>query len=188
MGAERPEKETAMSDATRELRTRAEILHHRILRGDHQAMGRLRILPRFRKATYEELVPASVRRADCLSVLAAELGFATWTQAKLALTGAGAVQDFGALLCPERCGAHLNLWFRNYADAAAVRETRQGYLLAFHQQYFVVDRWYIESLGLDPADPDWKAMGFDWVRPGSVEARTRLYSKLVARLPREDER
>jgi hypothetical protein len=48
-----------------------------------------------------------------------------------------------------------------------------------------VDRFYIESLGLDPDDHDWQAIGFDWVRPRDVDARTRLYAKLVAALPRE---
>ena len=51
--------------------------------------------------------------------------------------------------------------------------------------WWVVDRYFIETLGLDPDDPDWKMIGFDWVRQADVAARTRLYSKLVAQLPRE---
>jgi hypothetical protein len=58
-------------------------------------------------------------------------------------------------------------------------------LLGYKRQYVVVDQYFIESLGLDPADPDWDALGFDWVRPKNVAARSRLYSKLVSRLPRE---
>lgn len=60
-----------------------------------------------------------------------------------------------------------------------------GYLLACRRQYLVVDGYFIESLGLDPNDPDWKAIGYDWVRPSDVAARSRLYPKLVAGLPRE---
>jgi hypothetical protein len=66
-----------------------------------------------------------------------------------------------------------------------MRKSGGGYLLAYRNQYFVVDRYYIESLGLDPNDRDWEALGFDWVHPRNVAARTRLYAKLVAAMPRE---
>ena len=55
----------------------------------------------------------------------------------------------------------------------------------YRRQYVVEDRYFIETLGLDPDDADWEAIGFDGVRPAEVAARTRLYSKLVAQLPRE---
>jgi hypothetical protein len=84
---------------------------------------------------------------------------------------------------PQCCG-HLNRWYKTYEEAAAVRKDCRGYLLAYRRQY-VVDRYFIETLSLNPNDPDWEAIGFDWVRPLEVIARTRLYSKLVAQLPRE---
>ena len=43
----------------------------------------------------------------------------------------------------------------------------------------IVDRYFIETLGLDPEDPDWEAIGRDWVRPASLKARERLYAKLI---------
>jgi hypothetical protein len=57
--------------------------------------------------------------------------------------------------------------------------------LGYKRQYVVVDRYFIESLGLDPEDADWQALGFDWVRPKNVAARARLYAKLLALQPRE---
>ena len=149
-------------DAIRELKTRAEILHRRM-----QAEN-----PR-----------SEIRRADCLKKIAAELGFPTWLAARKAISGEGSVEDFGTLLYP-RYGGFINLWFKTYEEAAAVREAKSGYLLAYRRQYLVVDAFYLEALGLDPADPDWAAMGFDWVRPRDVAARTRLYAKLVEALPR----
>ncbi len=172
---------------TQELRTRAEILHHKIQSGDQRSLDRLRALPGYRRATYETLEAAAptIRRTDCLSVLAAELGFENWPEAKRALDGTGPVDNFGTLLCHPRSSAHLNLWFKTHSEATQARAERDGYLLAYRNHYFVADHYYIaDSLQLDPADPDWAAIGYDWARPADPAARTRLYGKLVARLPR----
>jgi hypothetical protein len=40
---------------------------------------------------------------------------------------------------------------------------------------------------LDPRDPDWRRLGFDWVQPAGMAARTRLYGALLAHYPREKE-
>jgi hypothetical protein len=175
-------------DAIRELKTRAEILHRRIQTNDHRAVGRLRLLPQFRRASYEQLTAAAsvIQRRDCLTVIAAELGFASWPAAKTAIAGDSPVEDFGTLLYPgHRVAGHLNRWYKTYEEAVADRASSGGYLLGYKRQYVVVDHYFIESLGLDPADPDWEALGFDWVRPKNVAARSRLYAKLVDRLPRE---
>jgi len=179
-------------DAIRELKTRAEILHRRIQANDHCAIGRLRVLPDFRRASYEQLAAATttIQRRDCLSVIAAELGFPSWPQAKGAIfgggPGVGPGADFGTMLYPGHlCAGHINRWYKTYEEAAADRAASGGYLLGYKHQYLVVDRYYIESLGLDPADPDWEVLGFDWVRPKDIGARSRLYSKLVGCLPRE---
>jgi hypothetical protein len=43
----------------------------------------------------------------------------------------------------------------------------------------IVDRFYIESLGLDPDDPAWERIGRDWIRPADPQARAQLYRQLV---------
>ena len=179
-------------DAIRELKTRAEILHRRIQTNDRRAVGRLRVLPQFRRSSQEHLAAATntIQRRDCLTVIAAELGFDSWPQAKAAIAGDGLLvgpgADFGTMLYPgHRCAGHINRWYKTYEDATADRALSGGYLLAYKRQFVVVDRYFIESLGLDPSDPDWEALGFDWARPASVPARSRLYAKLVACLPRE---
>jgi hypothetical protein len=55
-----------------------------------------------------------------------------------------------------------------------------SYLLAYKRHFFIVERFYIEALGLDPEDPDWRAIGWDWAKPRSVAARRRLYAKVLA--------
>lgn len=146
-----------MRDAIQELRTRARILQRRSDR------RRLR---------------------ECLGEVARQCGFPNWPAAKRALSGNGAVEDFGTLLWEKRCGGHFNRWYSNYETATEDRAMTNGYLLAYGRQYFVVDRYYIETLGLDPEDRDWQELGFDWVRPKDSAARSRIYAKLVNRLPR----
>jgi len=167
-----------MHDAVQELRIRAELLHHLAKNNDPRA------LQRFRKSAV--FSPGNVRRRDCLTVLATELGFENWPHAKRALSGEP-VTDYGTLLYPKRCDGHLNLWFRTHTEAAGARQGRQGYLLAYRREFVVVDRWFIESLGLNPDDPEWQTLQFDWTRndPSCIGARARLYAKLVAMLPAE---
>ncbi len=165
-----------MRDAVQEIHVRAEIVHHRAAAGDPATLRRFRKLADFD--------PTCVRRRDCLAVLAAEMGFLNWPEARRVLRGEPA-SNFGTLLCPKRCCGHLNLWYKTREEAAGMREQRGGFLLAFRHQFLVVDRYYIESLRLDPEDPDWEAIGFDWTRPGCEAPRARLYSKLLATLPLE---
>ena len=176
-----------MTDSIRELKIQAEILHKRIKAQDGRSVQRLRILAGRRRPSDEQLarMAATIRRRDCLSVIAAESGFSSWRQARAAMTGDGEAAEFGTLLYPV-CGAGFNRWYARYEEAASVRQACQGYLLAYKRQYLVVDRYYIESLGLDPDDADWDALGFDWVRPANLAARTRLYNKLVAGLRKKD--
>ncbi len=147
-----------MTNALRELKIRAEILH-------------------------KQSTEPSVRLRDCLNQVARNWGFSSFLTARAMLTGAADASEFGALLYPKH-GPTLNAWYADYAKAKEDREKSQGYLLAWKKNFIVVGRNFIESLGLDPDDPDWAAIGYDWAVPRNVSARTRLYTKLVAALPR----
>jgi hypothetical protein len=167
-----------MHNAVQELRIRAELLHHRAKSNDDVT------LRRFSKLGL--LNSGDIRRRQCLEVIAIELGFANWPQAKRVLSGEP-VTDYGTLLYPNRCAAHLNLWYREHEEASVVREARQGYLLAYRRVFVVVDRYFIESLGLEPEDAAWEPLHFDWTSDdqGCGEARATMYAKLVATLPPE---
>jgi hypothetical protein len=70
--------------------------------------------------------------------------------------------------------AILSRWFTTYEDARASREAEGGYLLPYKHQFFVTTSEAIRELGLDPEDPDWARIGWDWVRPRDAEAWERL--------------
>jgi hypothetical protein len=71
----------------------------------------------------------------------------------------------------------LNRWFRDYDDARTAREREGGILLPYRDQYFVASEAAVLELGLDPADPDWERIGWDWVRPSDRQAWERLRMK-----------
>lgn len=147
-----------MTDALRELKIRAEILH-------------------------KDQRDGVLRRRDCLNQVARAWGFSSFIAAKAMFNGEPGAVEFGTLLYPKY-GPTLNAWYADYEKARQHREARGWYLLAYRNDILVVDRTYVASLRLDPDDPDWPEMGYDWVRPLSVPARCRLYSRLVAGLPR----
>jgi hypothetical protein len=68
----------------------------------------------------------------------------------------------------------LNRWFTSYEDAYAAREAEGGYLFPYEHHFFVTTPTAIRELGLDPRDPDWERIGWNWVRPLDPDAWERL--------------
>jgi hypothetical protein len=93
--------------------------------------------------------------------------------------------DAGPLMYVETMDAFLNQWCSTYEEARTLREAEGGYLLPFKRQFFVTVAGAIVELGLDPDDPNWKRIGWDWVRPLDSEAwellRDKRRSVLAAR-------
>lgn len=154
----------------------ARILHRRIQQGDPAALRSVRALREFADTPSSQL-PAAIQRKHCLSASALRVGFRSWQHACAVL--ADRDEDYGTTLYPSRCYGHTNIWSADYGEAQQIRAQHGGYLLAYRRQFLVVDAGFIDSLGLDPRDPDWDAMGRDWVRPADRSARARLYEKLV---------
>lgn len=169
-----------MIDPTRELKARAEVLHHAAKAGRDDAHARLRVLPELRAATRDALArfAETMQRKHALAVVAREVGFAGWEHALRVLDGDGDA-DFGTFLYPKATGT-FNSWFTSYDEAAAQRARTGGFLLAHGRHFFVADDVLVEDLGLDPRDEDLAAIGRDFVRPRDAAARRRLYGKLIA--------
>ena len=71
----------------------------------------------------------------------------------------------------------LNRWFSTYDEARVARHSDGGYLFPYRHQFFVARAEAVRELGLDPKDPDWERIGWDWVRPLDVAAWQRLKEK-----------
>lgn len=74
--------------------------------------------------------------------------------------------------------AFVNRWFRTYEEASASRASEGGYLFPYKNQFFVTESEAVRELGLDPADPDWALIGWDWVKPFDEKAWARLRKKV----------
>ena len=166
-----------MAGVISDLKAQARILHRQVASGNPGAVARVRRLPDLADGDVHA-VAVRTRRRHCLATLARELGFDGWPHASAVLRGTDA-SDFGTLLYPSGAEVHWNVWSASYEEAAAIREDHGGYLLAYRRHFFITDRHFIATLGLDPEDPDWERIGRDWVKPTRPEARERLYWKLI---------
>jgi DNA-binding phage protein len=180
-------------DPVRELKVQAEFLHKRMKAGDLASLARLRVLPEFKQADEALLssMTAEVRRKHGLAVVAREYGFSNWEHALRVLNGDPAESDFGTLLYDKSylAGSILNHWFADDGEARAflVEASREGarrYLLAYRRDFLVVEAHFVKLLGMDPDDPDWRAIGWDWIRPANLIARRRLYQQRILALRR----
>jgi len=160
------------------LKSRARTLHKQARLGDEQALTRLRKTPEFRKSD-DEAVLTTLKRRHCLAAVAREHGFDGWSHATGLING-GEKGGFGTTLYPKGCGGHSNIWSATYDEARQIRAEHGGFLLAYKNQFLVVDEHFIRTMGLDPDDADFDLIGRDWARPADREARTRLYGKLLA--------
>lgn len=82
--------------------------------------------------------------------------------------------QLGPAMYVSGMAAVLNRWFGRYDEARVCLENEGGYLLPFRNQFFVTTSEAIRELGLDPEDPDWERIGYDWVRPRDPDAWARL--------------
>lgn len=148
---------TADTRLLREIRIRATRLLKAARGGDTDALGQLS----FR-----------VKRRHALDVVAQQLCGAPYTDL-IVPSGKAGIAD------PSRffeCGlsAHWNHWFARYDEALEHLKTAGGYLFPFRNQFVIFDEHVLRTLGLDPDDPDWRRIGYNWARPEDAEAFARL--------------
>jgi hypothetical protein len=167
-----------MAGVISDLKAQARILHRQVVARYEPAVARAQQITEL--SGDRASLPSRIKRRHCLTVIARELGFQGWQHAVAVLRGTDS-SDFGTLLYPKGAEVHWNIWSASYDEARAIREQHGGYLLAYRRHFFITDRYFIETLGLDPDDPDWASIGRDWVRPNRADARERLYGKLIRR-------
>jgi hypothetical protein len=91
-----------------------------------------------------------------------------------------AMRSAGPIMWVSGMSVFLNHWFPDYAGARAHLEAEGGFLLPYGTQCFVTCPEAIRERGLDPEDPDWERIGWDWVHPADEAAWMRLRARLDA--------
>ena len=71
----------------------------------------------------------------------------------------------------------VNRWLAKYDQARATLKKEGGFLFPYKSQFFITEREAIRELGLDPDDPDWQLIGWDWAKPLDLVAWERLKKK-----------
>jgi hypothetical protein len=125
-----------------------------------------------------ENVPAGLQLKHALTVIAHEAGFPTWT----ALKNAAEETDFSEIFAAPGLKDSINHWFRNYDEARAHQLANGGVLLPYRDQAFVTSLEVLPRLGYEKDDPDWADIGYDFIRPASPDALTRIKTRLSRRL------
>lgn len=122
----------------------------------------------------------SIKLKHALNIIALENNLLSWSEFKHLLEKRDAMKNKNiyTLLYPKRCGGFSNEWYANYQVAKQHLEQVGGYLLPYKNHFFICTSEYIKTLGLDPNDPDWKAISWDWVHPTCLVAWQRLNSQL----------
>jgi hypothetical protein len=151
---------------------RARLLQRAVQQGDPNALDKLRTL-RELKPLSDQALREQVKRRHCLALLARELGLNGWAHLTT-LWNEPEASDFGSLLYPASCAGHWNIWSASYPEAQQIRAQHGGYLLPYRQQFVIVDRYFIDDLGLDAEAPEWARIGRDWAQPSDLMARHTL--------------
>ncbi|MDO8955065.1 MAG: hypothetical protein Q7V63_09495 [Gammaproteobacteria bacterium] len=138
------------------------------------AITRFQALPEFAECS-AAAIQEQVRRKHALALIAKEAGFSSWNEFKLSSEA-----SILAIFTEIKASAFLNKWFSNYDQAKIEQMKSGGYLLPYNSQCFICEADYIKHIGLNPNDPDWKLMAWDWVKPADSEARERQYKKFLA--------
>lgn len=151
-----------------------------------KAAVRLQKVLRFAGHSVDDIVAAGerVRRKHALAAVAAEKGFSSWAAFKEHCNPERpqipAAFDAAVLFKGHRA-TFLNRWFVDYGQARSSLAEQGGYLFSYRDQYFICEAGFIETLGIDPDDPDWEKIGRNCVEPADDQAWQRLHSKLSAR-------
>ena len=125
--------------------------------------------------------PETPQLKHALAVIAREAGFSGWTELKQARDGL----DFAEFFAAPGLGDSINVWFATYDEAQAFHAVNGGILLPYRRHYFVSSMALLGRLGFEAGHADWAAIGYDFARPASAAAHTRIKAALERRFSRK---
>jgi len=146
-----------MNRSIAELKVRAKKLHKSALSGNQSTLDFLKLTP----SSITDL-----QRKTCLNLLAKRYGFKDWRHAKDVLSGStSSGKDMGQFWYSNQCSSLLNHWFADYHEAKIfLKENPDLYLLPFKNQFMVVAKDFIKTIGLaENNDAAWTHIHHDMV-------------------------
>lgn len=187
------------SNSVRELKIQASLLHKEIkhlftgkpvsAEQINNLANRFKASPLWKNHSIEEISKKlpQIQLKHCLNILAIEQGFSNWSDLLAARKRNLLEKQANKRLLETKLyryglnEASIKAWFANYEEAKQHLDTKgkNHYLLIYKQHYFICRADHIAELGLDPKDPDWGKIGWDWAQPKDITARDRLNTKLL---------
>lgn len=152
----------------REVRIRASLLMKAARAGDADALERLGAVPKHRTA---------------LNAIAMQMAGQSYLELR-AKTVTEKFEGHQAIADPSRLfekhvAQFMNHWFASYEEALAHLKKEGGFLFPFRSQFVIVGHDLLRLVGLDPDDPDWASISWDWVNPTSTAGFENLNAMLV---------
>jgi hypothetical protein len=146
------------------------------LRSDEQekaekALKRLAGIALFQGISFKEMRQkiASVKLKHALEAVALEAGYSSWKE----------LIDNEDISWYRQSSPFVMLWFSNYEEAKECLGIKdEGYLLCYKSDYFIASAAYIDFIGLDPKDKNWRAIGYDTAKPEDNQAMRGLKKSL----------
>lgn len=174
-----PHGPDAPRDPISEIKTRARLLINALRRDDAGAHQLARTL--CAKGRWSE--PEEWTLGHCRNLESVRAGFDNWEHARHVLEGhAAPISNAGSFWYADACRAMTNQWLAHYAEAEAIlRADASLYLVPYRLQFVLVDRYFVEALGLDPDASEWSELRRDLVAGyGGTAWRTLALKRLDA--------
>lgn len=159
----KPRKSFSLQEAKIQASILLKSLHSSDEKTALSAAKRFKRLIEFATFSTAELPTQEIKRKHALAVIAIENGFKSWADLKSQMSFI--------------IGGFLNKWFTDYEEAKTHQRSNGGFLFPYKSQFFLCGESYIKQLGLNPKDPDWKRIDWDWANPADRSAWQRLHKK-----------
>jgi len=114
----------------------------------------------------------AIKLKDAFLVIALKYGFKSWADLKEKVV----LED--CLYRSAKVGL-IYAWFSDYEKATAYHQQHGGYLIKFWKDFVVCGDEYIASLSLAEYTEYWTKIGYDWVKPGNLQAWYFLNEKAI---------
>lgn len=110
---------------------------------------------------------------EMLLLVAQSLGFSSWRDLKKQI-------ELSDILVSPHASAFWHVWYRNYEQAEEHLEKTGGFLLPYQKDFFICDKFYIESIGISAEDEDLLRVGNNWAKPNDHASWEKLVKKIIA--------